>query len=154
VKRSLPLVVLPCALATIFSAAGACYGQATKVAGVWSGTMRVTPCSFSPSDRCNAVNNITLTLTQQGDRIKGKYTCAYGNLNCRNGGSDNTGKIVSGRISDNEIRLSLIIPADVSNCYYNGRLTSSTTIHGGYSCYQGGELLEEGIWDVRHALAQ
>ena len=105
-KRSLPLVVvLPCALATIFSAAGACYGQATKVAGVWSGNMRVTPCSFSPSDRCNAVNNITLTLTQQGDRIKGKYTCAYGNLNCRNGGSDNSGKIVSGRISENEIRL-------------------------------------------------
>ena len=73
---------------------------------------------------------------------------------CRNGGSDNTGKIVSGRISGNEIRLSVIIPADVSNCYYNGRLTSPTTIHGGYSCYQGGGLLEGGIWDVTQASAQ
>ena len=153
-KRCLPLVVLPCALATIFSAAGACHAQATKVAGFWSGTTRVTPCVFSPSDRCNAVNNITLTLTQRGDRIKGKYTCAYGNLNCRNGGSDDTGKIVSGRISGNEIRFSVIIPADVSNCYYGGMLTSPTAIHGVYSCYQGGELLEEGIWDVTQASAQ
>jgi hypothetical protein len=154
VKCSLPLVVLPCALAAIFSAAGVCYAQTTNVAGVWSGTTRVTPCVFSSSGRCNAVNNITLTLTQQTGRIRGKYTCAYGNLNCRNGGSDNTGKIVSGRISGNEVRLSIIIPADVSNCYYNGRLTSPTTIHGGYSCYQGGELVEEGIWDVTQTSAQ
>jgi hypothetical protein len=100
------------------------------------------------------VNNITLTLKQEGDQIKGKYTCAYGNLNCRNGGSDDTGKIVSGRISGNEIRLSIIIPADVSNCYYNGRLTSPTTIRGAYSCYQGGGLREQGMWDVTQASAQ
>ena len=153
-KRSLPFVVLLFALAVIFSAAGVCYAQATKLAGYWSGTKRVTPCMFSSSGRCNAVNNITLTLTQQGDRIKGKYTCAYGNLNCRSGGSDDTGNIVSGRISGNEIRLSVIIPADVSNCYYNGRLTSPTTIGGGYSCYQGGGLLEEGMWEVTQASAQ
>lgn len=153
-KRSLLLVVLSFALPAVFGAASVCYAQATKVAGYWSGTTRVTPCVFSSSGRCNAVNNITLSLEQQSDRINGKYTCAYGNLNCRNGGADDTGRIVSGRISGNEIRLSVIIPADVSNCYYNGRLTSPTTIRGGYSCYQGGGLLEEGIWDVTRAPAQ
>jgi hypothetical protein len=123
------------------------------VAGYWSGTTRVVPCTFAAQGRCNAVNNITFTFTQRGGRIRGKYTCLYGNLNCRNGGSDDTGKIVSGRTSGNEIRLSVIIPDDVSNCYYNGRLTSPATIHGTYSCYQGGELLEEGIWDVTRASA-
>jgi hypothetical protein len=143
-----------CVLAAIFSAVDVCYGRATNVAEYWFGTTRVIPCVFSPSDRCNAVNNITLTLTHQGDRIKGKYTCAYGNLICRNGGADDTGNVVSGQISGNEIQLSVIIPADVSTCYYNGRLTSPTTIHGRYSCYQGGGLLEQGIWNVMQALAR
>jgi hypothetical protein len=106
VERPLPLVVLSFALAAIFGAASVRYAQGTKVAGYWSGTTRVTPCVFSSSGRCNAVNNITLSLEQQSDRIEGKYTCAYANLNCRNAGADDTGKIVSGRISGNEIRLS------------------------------------------------
>jgi hypothetical protein len=143
--------VLPCVLAAILSCAGVCYAQETNVAGYWSGTTRVMPCTFSPQGRCNAVNNITFTFTQRGGRIRGKFTCAYGNLNCRNGGSDDTGKIVSGRISGKEIRLSVLIPADVSNCYYVGRLTSDAAIHGTYSCYQGGGLREEGIWDVTRA---
>lgn len=132
--------------ATVCRAQGA---SATDVSGYWSGTTRVTPpCSFS-SGRCNAVNKITFRFVQKGNRIKGKYTCAYGNLICRNGGADNTGKIVSGRIVDNQIRLSVVVPADVSNCYYNGILTSATAIRGAYSCYQGGELLEEGAWETK-----
>jgi hypothetical protein len=154
VKQSLPLVVLAFALAANLYAPGSCYAQATNVAGYWSGMTRVTPpCGFS-SGRCNAVNKITFSLRQKGKRLKGKYTCAYGTLNCRNGDADNTGKVVSGRVSGNQLRLSVVLPADVSNCYYNGMLTSPTTIHGGYSCYQGGALLEEGVWDVTQAPAQ
>jgi len=154
VKRFLPLIAVVFTLVAIHASAGPSYAQgtsATDVSGNWSGTTRVMPpCSFS-SGRCNAVNNITFALKYKGDRIKGKYTCAYGNLICRNGGADNTGKVVSGRVSGDQIRLSVVLPSDVSNCYYNGRLTSPTTIHGGYMCYQGGELLEEGIWDVKRA---
>lgn len=140
-------------VAALLCGAGPASAQ-TDVSGLWSGTTRVTPpCAFS-SGRCNAVNNITFTFRYKGDRIKGKFTCAYGNLICRNGGADNTGKIVSGRIAGNDIRLSVVVPADVSNCYYNGVLTSPTTIHGAYSCYQGGELLEEGMWDVKRASGQ
>jgi hypothetical protein len=141
-------------LVAIHASAGPSYAQgtsATDVSGNWSGTTRVTPpCGFS-SGRCNAVNNITFAFKFKGDRLKGKYTCAYGNLICRNGGADNTGKVVSGRVSGDQIRLSVVLPSDVSNCYYNGLLTSPTTIHGGYMCYQGGELVEEGIWDVKRA---
>ncbi len=107
-KRILPLIAAVFTLVAIHASAGPCYAQQADVSGNWSGTTRVTPpCGFS-SGRCNAVNNITFALKFKGDRLKGKYTCAYGNLNCRNGGSDNTGKIVSGRISGNQLRLSVI----------------------------------------------
>jgi hypothetical protein len=139
------LLLLTAALA----ASGPAYAQNNDVSGLWSGTTRVTPpCAFS-SGRCNAVNNITFNFRQKGDRIKGKFTCAYGNLICRNGGADSSGKIVSGRIAGDQIRLSVVVPADVSNCYYNGIFTSATAIRGAYSCYQGGELLEEGMWEAK-----
>ena len=153
-KRSLPLMLVLLTCVAISYAGGSAWAQAPNLNGYWSGTTRVTPpCAFS-SGRCNAVNKITFRFAQSGGRIKGKYTCAYGNLICRNGGADNTGKIVSGKVAGNEIRLSVVVPSDVSNCYYNGRLTSPTTIHGGYSCYQGGELLEEGIFDVSQSPGQ
>jgi hypothetical protein len=154
VKRSLALAAFFLTVAAIFSAAGLACAQTTEVSGLWSGTTRVTPpCSFS-SGRCNAVNKITFMFKQKGDRIKGKFTCAYGNLNCRNGNADNRGKIVSGRIAGNEIRLSVVLPADVSNCYYNGMLTSANAIRGTYMCYQGGELLEEGMFEVKRGSAE
>ncbi len=152
-RRSLALAAFFVTLAVIFSAAGLACAQTPDVTGLWSGTTRVTPpCSFS-SGRCNAVNNVTFTLRLKGDRVKGKFTCAYGNLICRNGGADNTGKVVSGRISGNQIRLSVVLPADVSNCYYNGMFTSPNAIHGSYMCYEGGELLEEGVFDVKRGSA-
>lgn len=150
-RRSLAPAALFLILAAIFSAAGPACAQTPSVAGMWSGTTRVTPpCSFS-SGRCNAVNNVTFAMRLSGNRIKGKFTCAYGNLICRNGGADSTGKIVSGRVSGNQIRLTVVLPADVSNCYYSGVFTSPNAIRGSYMCYQGGELLEEGMWDVKRA---
>ena len=150
-KRFLPLIAVVFTLLAIHASAGPSYAQGADVSGNWSGTTRVTPpCAWS-SGRCNAVNNITFAFKLKGDYIKGKYTCAYGNMICRNGGADNTGKVVSGRVSGDQIRLSVVLPADVSNCYYNGMLTSPTSIRGGYMCYQGGELVEEGMWNVSRA---
>ena len=152
-RRSLALAAFFLTLAAIFSATGLASAQTPDVSGLWSGTTRVTPpCSFS-SGRCNAVNNVTFTLRLKGDRIKGKFTCAYGNQICRNGGADNTGKVISGRISGNQIRLSVVVSADVSNCYYNGMFTSANAIRGAYMCYQGGELLEEGMFEVKRGSA-
>ena len=125
--------------------------QATNVSGLWSGTTLVTPCAFALSGRCNAQNKITLNLTQQSNHITGSYTCAYGTMVCRNGGADNTGTVAWGRISGNLMRLNLTIPADASNCYYNGMLVSATAMHGTYMCYNGGALVEEGTWSVKRA---
>jgi hypothetical protein len=152
-NRSPALVVIAVGL-VMLAAADTCYAQATNVAGLWSGTTRaMPPCDFS-AGRCNAVNKITFNLMQTGKHLKGKYTCAYGNMICRHGNADNSGKVVSGKVSGNQVRLSVVIPADVSNCYYNGVMTSPTTIHGSYQCYNGGELVEEGMWDVSQSAAQ
>jgi hypothetical protein len=150
VTSFLPLIVLVFTCLAIQGSAERSYAEGNSVAGsadLWAGTTRVTPCTFS-TGRCNAVNNITFSFAPKGSQIKGKFTCAYGNLNCRNGGADDTGKIVSGGVSGNLIRFSVMIPADVSHCYYNGKLMSSTTIHGAYACYQGGALLEQGVFDL------
>jgi hypothetical protein len=128
--------------------------QATNVSGPWLGTTLVTPCAFALSGRCNAQNKITLNLTQQNNRVTGSYTCAYGTMICRNGGADNAGKVVSSRVAGNQIRLSISIPADTSICYYNGMLTSTTAMYGTYMCFNSGDLVEEGTWDVKHASGQ
>jgi hypothetical protein len=149
VKRSTILMALLTGV-TISATSLSANAQATNVSGLWSGTTLVTPCDFS-GGRCNAQNKITLKLAQEYNRITGSYACGYGTMICRHGGADNTGKIVWGRTSDDQIRLSLMIPADVSHCYYNGMLKSPTIMHGTYMCYNGGELVEEGIWDVKLA---
>jgi hypothetical protein len=125
-------------------------GPATAdVSGVWAGTIRVTPCDMLGSNgRCNAVNNITFTLNQDGSQLNGKYSCALGNMICRHGGADDSGNINAGSISGNQLNLSVMVPADVSNCYYNGSTTSSNQANGVYMCYQGGLLVEQGVWSV------
>jgi hypothetical protein len=123
--------------------------QAANVSRLWSGTTLVTPCAFALSGRCNAENKITLKLTDQNNQITGNYTCAYGTMVCRNGGADNTGTIAQGRVSGDQMRLNLMIPADGSNCYCNGILRSAAKIHGTYMCFNGGALVEEGTWDVK-----
>ena len=127
---------------------------ATDLVGNWSGTTRVDPPCDLSSERCHAVNNIAFKFDERGNRMKGNYTCAYGNMVCRNGGADNTGKIISRQVSGNLVRLSVVIPADGSNCYYKGQLASSTTARGAYSCYQGGKLVEEGVWEISQASTQ
>src|SRR5271166_1207790 len=89
--------------------------SAADVAGAWTGTSRVTNCEvLAGSARCNAVNNIALMINQDGAQLTGRYTCAIGNMICRHGGADDSGRIESGSISGNRINLSVIIPADLS----------------------------------------
>jgi hypothetical protein len=154
VRRSTIVIALFVILATVHATKVPASAQASNVSGLWSGTTLVTPCYFASGGRCNAQNKITLQLTQQDNQITGNYTCAYGTMICRHGGADNTGTVAWGMISGNQMRLNLTIPADVSNCYYNGMLTSVTTMHGTYMCYNGAALVEEGIWDVKRASGQ
>jgi hypothetical protein len=139
---------------TIFPAPSAVPPPA-DVAGAWSGTTRAVPCDvLASTGRCNAVNNISFTLNQSGAQLTGKYTCASGNMICRHGGADDSGDINSGSISGNQLNLSVIIPADVSNCYYHGATTSATQANGVYMCYQGGRQVEQGVWNLSRTSAE
>ena len=153
-KRFPIVITIFLIVATICVTSVSATAQASNVSGLWSGTTLVTPCDFASSGRCNAENKITLELTQQNNRITGTYTCTTGTMVCRNGGADNTGNVQWGRISSNLIRHSLTIPADGSNCYYNGMLASASTMHGSYMCYNGASLVEEGTWNVMRASAK
>ncbi len=118
--------------------------------GTWKGTLRVTPCGpmLREHNRCGAVNDITFTIVQDGSDVSGHYTCAIGNAICRNGNDAKSGKITSGRASGKNIRFSVLVPSDVSNCDYTGYSQSSGQMRGGYTCYQGGGLIEQGMFEV------
>jgi hypothetical protein len=117
--------------------------------GIWTGTLRVIPCmGLREHGRCDAVNNITFTIVQDGSKVTGHYTCAIGTQICRNGNADSNGKIVSGRVSGNNINFTVIVPADVSSCRYSAISPAPGQMRGGYNCYAGGSLIEQGNFEV------
>ena len=124
-----------------------------EIGGLWAGTAQVTPCALAP-DRCNAFNNVTFTLTQYGSQLIGTYTCAAGNMSCRQGGADNSGNITAGSISGNRLNLAVKLPADMSDCYFSGATTSQTQANGIYVCYLGGSMIEEGTWSLARQVAE
>jgi hypothetical protein len=117
--------------------------------GIWKGTLRVTCLAMMPDrSRCGAVNSITFTIIQDGSQVSGHYTCAIGNAICRNGNDARTGQIISGKVDGKNIRFSVMVPSDVSSCAYSGYSPESGNMRGGYSCYQGGGLIEQGMFEV------
>ena len=117
--------------------------------GIWTGTLRVTPCMATLRDRsrCGAVNNITFTIIQDDSQVSGHYTCAIGTAICRNGNDAKTGKITSGRVERQA--------TSASRCWFRptspiattpATAPKSGTMRGGYSCYQGGGLIEQGMF--------
>ncbi len=111
---------------------------------MWTGTTRVTPCDLAVV-RCNAVNNVSFTLTQYGSQLTGIYACAAGDASCRHGGAADSGRITAGSVSGNRINLAVKVPADTSDCYYNGT-TSEAQANGVYVCYHDGRMIEQGVW--------
>ncbi len=157
-KRHLPLCVVSLLMLAValfegsgIRPAGAqpAPAQPAGFTGIWKGTLRVGPCmAMRNSSRCNAINKISFTIIQDDSKVSGHYTCAIGTQICRNGNADNTGKIVGGNVSGNTIRFSVIVPADVSSCQYNGVTQAPGQMRGAYTCYQGGSLEEQGSFEV------
>ena len=149
-RRLLPcmLHVLVLSVCLLSASAFAQSAPQSSFTGLWRGTIRVTPLPFRTTGRAGAVNNITLSIVQDGSQISGSYTCAIGTQICRNGNADDSGKIVSGRADGNNIQFSFVLPADVSNCDYSGVSLSPGEMRGGYTCYQGGGLIEQGMFNV------
>lgn len=118
--------------------------------GVWDGTSTAT-CSFSPlafNSRCNAINQIALTMIQERAKISGFYKCSIGNTDCLN--QNDSGTIASGSLKDGRLALRIGMP-DGSSCIFNGLPTGANQLMGNYTCYQGGGLAEQGRFQVnRH----
>ncbi len=97
--------------------------------------------------RCGAVNYITFTLFQHGSEVTGSYKCAYGNLNCRN--MNDTGRVVNAKMGNTLLTMLVMLP-DGSSCRFSGQ-PKGDSIHGGYSCAQGGARIEQGIWKAQRS---
>src|SRR5690242_21939042 len=71
-------------VAQVASPVGAGAGAQPGFTGLWEGTSTAACMPLQPDiTRCNAVVKITLQMFQQGSRITGHYTCAPGNIVCR-----------------------------------------------------------------------
>jgi hypothetical protein len=126
-------------------------GAAQGFTGLWEGTSTSTCMPMQPDiSRCNAVQEITLQIFQNGSKLTGHYTCAFGNTVCRD--TNTTGKIADGTTRPGGIALRVMLP-DGSSCLYNGRLTqrSANAIDGSYFCMQGGGYLERGKFQVERS---
>jgi hypothetical protein len=134
--------------AALIQACGAA-GQpqpALDVTGKWAGNSN-TSCGVLLSDkgRCGAINEIAFTLFQDGSDLTGVYGCSTGTVICRN--LNENGKVSAGTINGSLVRIRVAM-ADGSSCMFNGHFQSESAM-GGFSCYQGGGLVEQGGWRVK-----
>ncbi len=115
------------------------------VTGTWGGTS-ITNCGVLLYDkyRCNAMQRITFTLFQDGSDLSGVYSCSYGTMVCFN--MNDKGRIVSSTLNGSLARMRVMMP-DGSSCIFNGTFRPESAV-GGFACYQGGGLLEQGGWQA------
>jgi hypothetical protein len=139
---------LSLAFAVLLTASAArAAGPAGANTSYWAGTTKVRcgPMSSDPT-RCGAVQNITLTLVQDGSKVSGSYTCAYGNRNCR--GMQEAGTVL-GTLDGNRLTVVVTTP-DRSNCRFNGNLEQDSG-KGNYHCTGGSQYQERGTWRIHRS---
>jgi hypothetical protein len=118
-------------------------GKTGRMVGVWEGqTWAGCAMATTASGRCNAQQKVTLTLIEGASGMTGFYRCAYGNSNCYD--MNETGKIVDATLDGKRLTARVAMP-DATSCLYTG-LIAGNAINGGYSCYSGGALIENGTW--------
>jgi len=113
-------------------------------AGVWQGaTLASCGALAHQPGRCNAEQVVTITLVPgPGTKLTGRYTCAYGSVDCFH--ANTTGRVMDVSIVGARMNVRVIMP-DATSCIYTG-INVNQTINGGYTCYQGGGLIEQGSW--------
>ena len=107
-----------------------------ELAGFWVGTV---------TRRLGSISVITLSLVEDEGRVRGFYKCSYGNQECRN--QNDSGKVAAARMRGRRLELRIALP-DLSSCIFHGAAVSSVSIRGGYSCYQGARLMEQGHFEI------
>jgi hypothetical protein len=117
------------------------------ILGVWDGTTLAT-CAMSLPSRCNAEQNVSITLVEEeNSKIGGYYKCSYGNMDCYH--LNETGKVVGAGITGNQISMRVMM-RDGTSCRFSGRVSNGAVI-GGYACYSGASQFEQGTWRARHS---
>jgi hypothetical protein len=117
--------------------------------GVWQGKTLASCAAFTylPS-RCDAEQIVTITLLQgPNGKLTGRYTCAYGNMDCYH--ANETGKVIDVTLARARMSVRVLMP-DTTSCIYTG-INVNQSINGGYTCYQGGGLIEQGSWRASRA---
>jgi hypothetical protein len=115
------------------------------VTGNWQGTS-VTACGVMllEQGRCNAVQRISFSLFQDGTKLTGVYKCSVGTMVCQN--MNEGGPVVASTLEGSLARIRVELP-DGSTCIFNGNFKTES-VAGGFGCYQGGGLLEQGRWQA------
>ncbi len=111
-------------------------GAPGSAAGTWQGT--------TTTNR-NAIRNITLRMSQNGNQVSGSYSCTAGNSACRNLNDSGT---VDGKLTGNSLSVRVVLNPDNSQCFFTGTLTESA-IFGQYNCLADGTFVEIGSWRVK-----
>jgi hypothetical protein len=122
-------------------------GQSTDIGGKWAGTSKVR-CGGRQNrpGRCNALQNITFDFQQEGSKVSGTYTCAFGTQDCL--GLHEHGKLVGGSYEGKE----LIVTVDMgtgATCQFKGGVRAAEG-QGSYSC-RGSGGAEHGTWRIHRA---
>jgi len=97
--------------------------------------------------RCGAQQKVTLTLLKGASGTTGYYRCAYGNADCYD--MNDTGKILDVKLDGSRMTARIMMP-DATSCLYTGLITGNN-LNGGYSCYGGGALIENGSWRAQRS---
>jgi hypothetical protein len=123
--------------------------DASSVSGVWQGTTLATCAAFvSIPSRCNAEQKVTIRLTETpGGGFTGTYSCAYGNMDCYD--ANYSGKVIAASVDGSRLSIRVLMP-DATSCVFSGTDTDQN-INGGYTCYQGGTLIEQGTWQAHRS---
>ena len=111
---------------------------ANSVTGVWQGKSFADCPIVTTTDpgRCGAMQQITLTMFQDGPRVSGSYRCAFGNENCRD--LAETGVIRNGQMTARLLRIAVMLE-DGSMCRFTG-MPQNGILEGRYQCHWGGPM--------------
>lgn len=116
------------------------------IVGLWQGTTNVNNCFRAEPGRCGAEQTVSMSIVPNGKTaLEGYYKCAYGNQNCL--GQNTTGRIVYVGVDRQDVTVRVVLP-DTTSCLFMGRMMG-TAIKGGYTCYAGGSIREQGAWQAR-----
>jgi hypothetical protein len=146
-KISVYMALISMLIAVLTGECSAAGPSSDGILGTWDGTS-VARCPGSRPGRCNAQQKISITLQESNNsKIAGSYTCAYGNQDCLR--QNSTGTVTEVRPTGSRITFRVMM-SDGTSCIYNGNVANNA-ISGGYSCYSGGGLLEQGSWRTQRA---